>query len=68
MFRISMTPYLLNLSRNIIFLVTGKAKAEILNTVLNGAYQPDRYPAQLIKPADGNLYWFVDKESASLLP
>ncbi len=68
MFRISMTAYLLNLSHNIIFLVTGKAKAEILNTVLHDAYQPDKYPAQLIKPTDGNLYWFVDKEAATLLP
>ena len=68
MFRISMTPYLLNLSHNIIFLVTGKAKAEILDTVLNASYQPDKYPAQLIKPTDGNLYWFVDNEAAVLLP
>ncbi|MEO7264420.1 MAG: 6-phosphogluconolactonase [Ferruginibacter sp.] len=68
MSRISMTPYLLNLSHNIIFLVTGKAKAEILNTVLHDAYQPDKYPAQLIKPADGNLYWFVDNEAAAMLP
>jgi 6-phosphogluconolactonase len=68
MFRISMTPYLLNLSHNIIFLVTGKSKADIFNTVLHDAYQPDKYPAQLIKPTDGNLYWFVDKEAAALLP
>ena len=68
MFRISMTPYLLNLSHNILFLVTGNAKAEILEKVLAGAYQPGKYPAQLIKPSDGKLLWFIDKESASVLP
>lgn len=67
MFRISMTASLINFARNILFLVAGKEKAQILNTVLNTAYQPDKYPAQMIRPSTGNLYWFADKSAVALL-
>jgi 6-phosphogluconolactonase len=67
MFRITMTAKLINKARNIVFLVAGDGKAEILRTVLNAPYQPDKYPAQLIKPVDGNLYWYVDSKAANLL-
>ncbi len=68
MFRITMTPLLINKAHNIIFLVVGKNKAEILKTVLSGPHQPDKFPAQMIKAEDGNLYWFVDIKAAALLP
>lgn len=68
MYRITMTPALINQAYNIIFLVEGKRKAGILKAVLNDQYQPEKYPAQVINPEDGNLYWFVDKKAAALLP
>jgi 6-phosphogluconolactonase len=67
MFRITMTAPLINQAHRILFLVTGAKKARILNEVLTFPFQPARYPAQLIKPIDGDLQWFVDKEAASLL-
>ena len=66
MFRITMTAPFINLANNIVFLVTGKEKAGVLKTVLNGPFEPDKYPAQLIKPVNGNLYWFADKTAANL--
>lgn len=68
MFRITMTPILINQAHNIIFLVEGENKAEILKTILSSPYQPDKLPAQVINPEDGNLYWLVDKQAAALLP
>jgi len=68
MFRVTITAPLINLADNIVFLVTGFSKAEILQTVLNGPYQPDTYPAQLIKPETGKLYWFTDKDAARKIP
>jgi 6-phosphogluconolactonase len=65
--RVTLTQKVLNSSRNIIFLVTGKSKAETLNKVINGAYQPEELPAQRIAPTDGNLFWLVDEEAGSLL-
>lgn len=68
MFRITMTPLLINKAHNIIFLAEGENKATILKTVLNGPNQPDKFPAQIINPENGHLYWLVDKKAASLLP
>ena len=67
MFRITMTAPLINEAHAILFLVTGKEKAEILNKVLNVSTENKKYPAQLICPKNGNLYWFADSEAASLL-
>ena len=67
MFRITMTAPLINKSRHILFLVTGEEKAEILKTILTASYQPEKYPAQLIKPLDGDLFWYVDRAAASLI-
>jgi 6-phosphogluconolactonase len=67
MYRITMTAHLINMSRNILFLVAGEDKAQVLNTVLNTPALPDKYPAQLIKPVDGELYWYVDASAASKL-
>ena len=62
-----MTPRLINSAAQVVFLVSGSSKAVILNEVLNGPYQPDTLPAQLIKPAQGELIWLVDKEAAGKL-
>jgi 6-phosphogluconolactonase len=65
--RVTLTEMVLNSSRNIVFLVTGKSKAETLNRVINGVYQPEELPAQRIAPTDGNLIRLVDEEASSLL-
>ena len=67
MYRITMTALLINNARNVLFLAAGQGKAEVLKTVLTASYNPDEYPAQLISPTQGNLYWFIDKKAASLL-
>jgi 6-phosphogluconolactonase len=66
MFRVTMTAPLINQSRNILFLVTGKNKEEILKTVLEAPYQPENYPAQLINPVDGNLFLYADRAAIAL--
>lgn len=66
--RISLTPTLLNNAVNIIFLVAGSAKAEILRRVRHGPYNPEALPAQLIRPRQGRLIWMVDEAAARLLP
>ena len=66
-FRVTMTAPLINESHNILFMVTGGGKAEILNNVLNGMYQPNKYPAQLIHARDGAMYWFIDRAAATLI-
>lgn len=65
--RISLTPLVFNMAANVVFLVTGKDKAEILRTVLHGPRQPEQLSAQAIKPSEGRLLWLVDREAASAL-
>lgn len=67
MHRVTMTAPLINLSHHIIFLVTGANKAATLKKVLHGHYEPELYPAQLIKPIDGTLLWMLDAPAAELL-
>jgi 6-phosphogluconolactonase len=66
--RITMTARLVNHAACSLFQVEGEDKASPLREVLHGAYDPGRYPAQLIRPADGECYWFVDQRAAALLP
>ncbi len=65
--RITMTLPLLNAAREILFLVTGPAKAQALRRVLEPTPSGDALPAALVRPADGRLTWLVDREAASLL-
>jgi len=62
--RITFTPVLLNAAASVVFLVTGSRKAERLQQVREGIYQPDRLPAQIVAPQDGLLHWFVDAQAA----
>ena len=65
--RITLTPKLINAANKIIFLVSGENKASILKQVLEGPYQPEVFPAQLIRPQNGKLIWLIEQGSASLL-
>ena len=66
MFRITLTAPVVNKAACVAFLITGEKKAEVLQQVRQGKYQPDLYPSQRIKPANGNLIWFLD-EAAKLV-
>lgn len=65
--RFTLTFPTINNARNIMFLVAGKEKAETLRDVLEGELQPEKLPAQNIRPTDGNLFWLIDKNVAELL-
>jgi 6-phosphogluconolactonase len=65
--RLTFTPPLLNAARNVLFLVTGSDKAEALHAVLEGPYNPDEYPAQIVRPPNGEVTWMVDTAAAAKL-
>ncbi len=67
MWRITLTPVVINAAKNIIFIVSGTEKAERVRDVLEGPVQPERLPAQAIKPVTGRLLWLVDKAAAGRL-
>jgi len=61
MWRITMTPLLINRAAMVTFLVAGTAKARVLQRVLDGPFEPYDLPAQLIQPVSGGLDWIVDE-------
>lgn len=66
-FRLTLTVPLFNRAKNVVFLVSGADKAEALRAVLSGEFEPQRFPAQLIRPDRGQLVWLIDHDAAQLL-
>lgn len=64
MYRITFTAPLINAAATIAFLVYGESKAEAVHHILKGDSNIEAYPAQLISPVDGTLYWFLDEAAA----
>lgn len=65
--RITLTAPVFNHAANVMFLVTGKEKAQRLAEVLRPQAGSEPLPAQAITPADGSLEWLVDAAAASSL-
>ena len=65
--RITFTFPLLNAAAEVVFLVSGKDKAQRLREVLGGRTGGPVYPAQQVQPSQGRLLWLVDEAAASLL-
>ncbi len=66
-YRVTLTVPVINQARTIAFLVSGGDKANVLHEVLDGPYQPEHLPAQLIRAASGEVLWLVDKAAAASL-
>lgn len=67
MYRITLTKPVVNKSARVAFLVSGSGKVNALRAVLYGDRDPEEYPAQVIQPANGELYWFLDEAAAAAL-
>ena len=65
MHRISLTVPVVNNASRIIFLISGKDKAASLYNVLYAQHDPDLYPAQIIQPFSGELFWCTDEAAAA---
>ena len=65
--RITLTAPAACSAARIMFLVTGTDKALALKAVLEGPYEPEQLPAQLLQPKDGKLLWLVDTAAGGML-
>ncbi len=63
--RLTMTFPVLNHAKRIIFMVSGKNKADIVKTIFE--FPKAQLPAQRIQSQNGTLTWLLDNESASML-
>jgi len=62
--RITLTLPVLNNAANVLFLVCGSSKEQVLKEVLSGS---GNFPAQLVQPTHGRLCWIVDRAAAGKL-
>ena len=67
MWRITLTPIVLDAAAEVLFLVSGREKAAIVREVLEGPHRPDVFPAQVVAPRAGRLRWLLDAAAASEL-
>src|SRR5690349_13035050 len=67
MWRITVTVPELQRARHTLFLVGGEDKAEAVQSVIKGPWDPEAYPAQVVREAQGTVSWFLDKGAASKL-
>jgi 6-phosphogluconolactonase len=65
--RMTFTYPLLNRAAHLLFVSTGVEKSAILAEVLEGPEDPERLPAQGVKPSSGTLTWIVDGGAAARL-
>lgn len=65
--RITFTVPTLDNAAHVVFLVTGKDKADALAAVFEGPYEPAKFPAQLIRPVHGRLTVLADEAAAARL-
>ena len=66
-YRLTMTFPAINRSTNVMFVVAGGEKAEAMRLVLESEFRPDEYPAQMVQPENGQLFWLIDRRAASRL-
>lgn len=64
MYRITLTAPIINRAENILLVTFGESKKHALNEVLNGEYNPEMYPLQLIDRKE-NFQLFTDKEATA---
>ena len=66
--RVTMTLPLINRAKRVHLLAVGTAKTAALGATLNGAWDPERWPAQAIKPTHGHATVWADRAAVAEVP
>jgi len=65
--RITLTGKIINNAREILFIATGKNKSAVLKEIITDSEKAKSYPAYHIRPVNGAIQWFIDREAAVFL-
>jgi 6-phosphogluconolactonase len=65
--RVTITFPLIDRARRVLVLASGEAKAAVLAEVLEGAFDPERLPAQRLRARESPTDWFLEAGAASRL-
>jgi len=63
--RITLTLPVLNRFEKVMFVAYGKKKADALQAIFDPETDPRSYPAKLVQPTKGKVYWYLDEKAAS---
>ncbi len=64
--RITLTLPVLNQAAHVLFLVSGRTKADIVWDIFEGG-DTRHYPAGQVRPVNGEVTWFIDRQAAAKL-
>ncbi len=65
--RVTLTGKVINNAVKVFFLVTGKNKAIRIKEIMNDEEVASQLPAYFIKPTEGEVVWFLDKDAGVLI-
>jgi 6-phosphogluconolactonase len=65
--RVTMTPYVLNLARQVLVLVAGDDKVAAVSAALESDARVAEIPIRAIAPATGELVWLLDRKAGRAL-
>ncbi|MEK7187879.1 MAG: 6-phosphogluconolactonase [Patescibacteria group bacterium] len=65
--RLSFSLKLINTARHVVIMASGKEKAPIIKEILENREVHKNLPVAMIQPENGELFWLLDKDAASLL-
>jgi 6-phosphogluconolactonase len=65
--RLTLTGNTIRNARHIAFLAAGKKKATVISEIINNSVTAAHYPASFIKPFNGDIQWYIDKEAGLYL-
>ena len=65
--RVTLTLPVLNAAREVIFLVSGSSKSNIIQRIMSVKQPTKDLPATMVNPENGTLHWMLDSEAAALI-
>ncbi len=65
--RVTLTLPVLNAAREILFLVSGKSKSEMVQRIMSIKQPAKELPATMVDPQNGELHWMLDSEAMVLI-
>ncbi|HEV2523587.1 MAG TPA: 6-phosphogluconolactonase [Gammaproteobacteria bacterium] len=65
MYRITLTPLAINHAGSVVFIVIGENKAPAIWRTLEGPFEPQQNPAQLIQCLNSKTIWYLDQAAAN---
>ncbi len=65
--RVTLTLPVLNASRKVLFLVSGKSKSEMVQRIISNKQPAKEIPATMVSPQNGELHWMLDSDAMVLI-